>query len=61
MMHLIGELIRQSRGASAAEYALILSIVGAGLAVASFFLGASIGNSMNAEGAKIENCATSGC
>lgn len=34
-------------GASAAEYALILAIVGAGIAVASIALGTSISTAMN--------------
>jgi pilus assembly protein Flp/PilA len=34
-------------GASAAEYALILAIVGTGIAVAAWGLGGAIGNSIN--------------
>lgn len=34
-------------GASAAEYALILAIVGTGIAVAAFGLGGAIGTAMN--------------
>ena len=34
-------------GASAAEYALILAIVGTGIAMAAWGLGGAIGNSMN--------------
>ena len=41
-------------GASAAEYALILAIVGTGIAVAAFALGGSISNAMN----KASNCIT---
>jgi len=37
-------------GASAAEYALILAIVGAGIAVASLALGKSISTAMNTAG-----------
>jgi len=40
-------------GAAAAEYALILAIVGSGLAVAALFLGNSIGNALNTAGTKI--------
>jgi pilus assembly protein Flp/PilA len=40
-------LIKDESGASAAEYALILAIVGAGIAVAVFTLGGAIGNAMN--------------
>ncbi len=39
-------------GASAAEYALILAIVGTGIALAAFGLGGAIGNAMN----KSSNC-----
>jgi len=42
-------------GASAAEYALILAIVGAGIAVAALALGGSISTAMNTAG----NCITS--
>jgi pilus assembly protein Flp/PilA len=35
-------------GASAAEYALILAIVGAGIAIAALALGNTISNAMNA-------------
>lgn len=34
-------------GASAAEYALILAVVGTGIAVAAWSLGGAIGDSMN--------------
>ena len=43
-------------GAAAAEYALILAIVGSAIALAAFNLGGAIGNSMN----KAKNCITSG-
>jgi pilus assembly protein Flp/PilA len=39
--------LRDESGASAAEYALILAIVGTGIALAALFLGGTIGNSMN--------------
>ncbi len=38
--------IKDESGASAAEYALILAIVGAGIAVAATTLGASIGTAI---------------
>jgi pilus assembly protein Flp/PilA len=41
-------------GASAAEYALILAIVGAGIAIAALTLGNTISNAMNSAG----NCIT---
>ncbi|MBA3511792.1 MAG: Flp family type IVb pilin [Sphingomonas sp.] len=45
-------MIKDEAGASAAEYALILAIVGTGIAVAAFLLGGAISNSMN----KATNC-----
>lgn len=40
-------MLRDEAGASAAEYALILAIVGSAIAVAAIGLGNSIANSMN--------------
>ena len=40
-------LIRDDSGAAAAEYALILAIVGAAIAVAALSLGNAVANSMN--------------
>ncbi|MBA3511791.1 MAG: Flp family type IVb pilin [Sphingomonas sp.] len=45
-------MIKDEAGASAAEYALILAIVGTGIAVAAFLLGGAISNAMN----KATNC-----
>lgn len=39
--------VRDEAGASAAEYALILAIVGGGIALAAMALGTSIGISVN--------------
>ena len=55
-MREILNLFADRRGASAAEYALILAIVGAGIAVAAMGLGVSISNSMNSSKDNIENC-----
>jgi pilus assembly protein Flp/PilA len=41
-------------GASAAEYALILAIVGSAIAVAAIALGGSIGNALNRTSTKID-------
>jgi pilus assembly protein Flp/PilA len=49
-------LLKDQSGAAAAEYALILAIIGSGLAVAALFLGKSIGNSLNTRGNQIANC-----
>jgi pilus assembly protein Flp/PilA len=47
MVQLIKSVIKDDGGASAAEYALILAIVGAGIAAASIYLGTSISTAMN--------------
>jgi pilus assembly protein Flp/PilA len=46
-MDILNQLWSDEEGASAAEYALILAIVGAGIAVASLALGNAISTSMN--------------
>ena len=40
-------MLKDESGAAAAEYALILAIVGAGIAVAALALGTTISTSMN--------------
>ena len=39
--------LKEESGASAAEYALILAIVGAGIALAAIALGGAVGTSVN--------------
>ena len=41
------KMLRDDRGASAAEYALILAIIGAVIAIAALGLADAIGNAMN--------------
>jgi len=41
-------MLRDESGASAAEYALILAIIGGAIALAAITLGKTIGNSLNA-------------
>jgi pilus assembly protein Flp/PilA len=41
------KMIKNDSGASAAEYALILAIIGAGIAVAAYTLGTSISSAMS--------------
>lgn len=55
MTKLIKSLLADESGASAAEYALILALVGAGIALAAFTLGGAISNEMNSAA----NCITS--
>jgi pilus assembly protein Flp/PilA len=47
MVKLIKSLLVDDSGASAAEYALILAIVGTGIAGAAWFLGTQIRTSIN--------------
>ena len=56
MTKFLVDLVRDESGAAAAEYALILAIVGAGIAGAAYFLGTSISSSMGATAVKITNC-----
>jgi len=41
------EMLKDQSGASAAEYALILAIVGSAIALAAIFLGGSISTAIN--------------
>ena len=52
------KMIRDKRGASAAEYALILAIIGAAIAVAALALSGAIANEMNDAGSCITNTST---
>lgn len=54
------KMIRDDRGAAAAEYALILAIVGAAIAVAAVLLGGAIANAMDDARACINNPPSSG-
>ncbi len=61
-MNIFSKLLRDESGASAAEYALILAIVGTGIAGAAVLLGGAITSSMT----KATNCIntatrTTGC
>ncbi len=54
-------MLRDKRGASAAEYALILAIIGAVIAIAALALSQAIGNAMNNTASCIENPTSSTC
>ena len=54
-MNILRKMIRDDSGAAAAEYALILAIVGAAIAIAALTLGKTVANSMN----KASNCINS--
>jgi pilus assembly protein Flp/PilA len=53
--------LKDESGASAAEYALILAIVGAGIAIAAIFLGQQIGTAVNDAGTCISNPSSATC
>lgn len=56
------KMLKDESGASAAEYALILAIVGAGIAVAAYNLGSSISTAMSTAGSCINTApSSSGC
>ena len=46
MFRFASAFLRDNSGASAAEYALLLSVIGAGLAMSAFVLGNTIADSM---------------
>jgi pilus assembly protein Flp/PilA len=55
------KLWKDESGASAAEYALILAIIGTGIAVAAIFLGGTIGNAVNDAGECIKTQTAAAC
>jgi pilus assembly protein Flp/PilA len=50
--------LQDEEGASAAEYALILAIIGAAIALAMVFLGSTISNTVDKAGNCIQNTAS---
>jgi len=54
-------MLRNKRGASAAEYALILAIIGAVIALAALGLADAIGNAMDSTAACISTPTTGTC
>lgn len=54
------KMLRDDSGASAAEYALILAIVGGAIAAAAFALGGAVGTSMNTAAGTINNAGSGG-
>lgn len=65
MTNFMRAFVRDDTGAAAAEYALILAIVGAGIAGAAYFLGKAISGSMVTTATTVTNCSAnasgSGC
>jgi pilus assembly protein Flp/PilA len=60
-MILLKKLWADDSGASAAEYALILAIVGTGIALAALGLGSAISGEMNSASNCITNPGTTTC
>lgn len=59
MLKFLNSFVSDESGASAAEYALILAIIGSAIAVAAITLGTVISNSMNKASNTIKTPATS--
>ena len=55
-MQILKRLFADRLGASAAEYALILAILGTAIAVAAFTLGSSISNSLDQTSQEMKDC-----
>jgi pilus assembly protein Flp/PilA len=53
-MNKFATMLNDESGASAAEYALILAIVGSGIAVAAVALGSSISSALGRASAKLD-------
>lgn len=54
-------MIKDESGASAAEYALILAIVGTGIALAAIYLGTTISSAMNSASSCISGASSTTC
>jgi pilus assembly protein Flp/PilA len=54
-------MLQDQSGASAAEYALILAIIGTGIALAALYLGGAITSAMNSAADCINNPTTGTC
>lgn len=54
-------MLRDDSGASAAEYALILAIIGSAIALAAIGLGNAVSNSMNRAATCVANSASGTC
>ncbi len=57
-MTFVRNFVRDETGAAAAEYALILAIVGAGIAGAAWYLGDAISTSIKGTADEITDCQT---
>ena len=48
MLNVVRQFVKEEKGASAAEYALLLALVALGMVTATQLLGTNIGNAINA-------------
>ena len=55
-MRLLGKLISDDLGASAAEYAMLVGIIGGAIVLAALALGVAIGNAVDRTSTNIETC-----
>jgi pilus assembly protein Flp/PilA len=60
-MNILTKLLRDESGASAAEYALILAIIGSAIALAAIALGSSIATAVNSAADCIDAPGTAAC
>ncbi|MGX7896905.1 Flp family type IVb pilin [Tsuneonella sp. HG222] len=58
MTNFLRSFVRDESGAAAAEYALILAIVGAGIAGGALYLGDKVNDSLRATGDELAACQT---
>lgn len=57
MTKLIREFMRDDSGAAAAEYVLLLAVLGGGIAAGALYFGGKINGSLTAKGDYLEACA----
>jgi len=57
MSNFLANFFRDESGAAAAEYVLILAIVGSGVAGGAWYLGNKISLALTSVGDKVSNCA----
>jgi pilus assembly protein Flp/PilA len=56
MINVIRNVIRDESGAAAAEYALILAVIGSAIGAAAFLLGGAVKTSITASKTQVVNC-----
>lgn len=61
MTHFISKFVRDESGASAAEYALILVVIGIAIVVGALTLAGAIGNALSSAATCINNGTSASC